>query len=583
MAIQENLIRVASLSEIKEAEIVLAKGTDRPVAVFYHDGKVSAVDNRCPHLGFPLHRGTVRDGLLTCHWHEARFDLCSGCTFDLWADDVPAYEVVIEGEGVFVAPQPRHTEDADYYWGRLEKGLQHNISLIQAKAILGLRKNHQSWAEIIKRIALYGTQNHDFWGEGMTLLTIVGNLAPYLSQETMYFALTRASRQVARDCSRSVPRRPHDALDQNGQDADQLKRWMRHWIQSRHRGGAERVLLSGIQCLGESDTLADIIYAAASDRVYSDTGHIFDATNKSLELLDLVSWDFAEGVLPLTLQQMSSARGAEENAHWHHPIELIEPLRTLEDKLPKILKTKINQDWKPDDKLQDVLLSDDMNLILEKLQQSLLAGAPPMELSKRVTLAAAFRLAKYATTNEVSDWFNPRHTFIFCNAVHQAVKRSPSSDVIRGIFHGALSVFMDRFLNVPPARLPKDSEITELPDGFEELKAELLGCFDRHANVTGVTRAVSRYIRLGHPVDQLVDILTLATVREDIDFHTLQVLEAAVKLSKEIDDPEQIESVFVGVARQLAAICPTPRASHQRANVASRLERGDKIYENDMA
>ena len=41
-----------------------------------------ALDNRCPHMGFPLERGSIEDGIFTCHWHHARFDLESGCTFD---------------------------------------------------------------------------------------------------------------------------------------------------------------------------------------------------------------------------------------------------------------------------------------------------------------------------------------------------------------------------------------------------------------------------------------------------------------------------------------------------------------------
>src|SRR2546422_10850419 len=41
--------------------------------------RVFALDNRCPHMGFPLDRGSVEDGTLTCHWHHARFDLASGC------------------------------------------------------------------------------------------------------------------------------------------------------------------------------------------------------------------------------------------------------------------------------------------------------------------------------------------------------------------------------------------------------------------------------------------------------------------------------------------------------------------------
>jgi hypothetical protein len=26
-------------------------------------------------MGFPLDRGSVDDGILTCHWHHARFEL----------------------------------------------------------------------------------------------------------------------------------------------------------------------------------------------------------------------------------------------------------------------------------------------------------------------------------------------------------------------------------------------------------------------------------------------------------------------------------------------------------------------------
>ena len=96
-------LRVAPLAEVRQKGVIVVRGADRPIAVFVHDGRVSAVDNRCPHLGFPLHRGSVQDGMLTCHWHHARFDLCSGCTFDLWADDVPMRAVRIVDGDVWVA------------------------------------------------------------------------------------------------------------------------------------------------------------------------------------------------------------------------------------------------------------------------------------------------------------------------------------------------------------------------------------------------------------------------------------------------------------------------------------------------
>ena len=122
---------VAPLAELQRQGVVVVRGADRPIAVFVHDGRVSAVDNRCPHLGFPLHRGSVRDGLLTCHWHHARFDLCSGCTFDLWADDVPAYDVAVRDGEVYVAALPRQANRREQYRRRLREGMEQVISLIR--------------------------------------------------------------------------------------------------------------------------------------------------------------------------------------------------------------------------------------------------------------------------------------------------------------------------------------------------------------------------------------------------------------------------------------------------------------------
>ena len=41
-----------------------------------------AVETRRPHMGFPLHRGSVEDGIShLCHYNHAGFDLASGWTF----------------------------------------------------------------------------------------------------------------------------------------------------------------------------------------------------------------------------------------------------------------------------------------------------------------------------------------------------------------------------------------------------------------------------------------------------------------------------------------------------------------------
>ena len=59
----------ADLSDIQKAAggCLPLQIQNHSISLFYHNSKVYAIDNRCPHMGFPLHRGTVKDGILTCH------------------------------------------------------------------------------------------------------------------------------------------------------------------------------------------------------------------------------------------------------------------------------------------------------------------------------------------------------------------------------------------------------------------------------------------------------------------------------------------------------------------------------------
>src|SRR5580692_9985548 len=108
-------VRAGTLEELKSYGRLVVHGPHRPILVIEEGDRVYALDNRCPHMGFPLDRGSVEDGILTCHWHHARFDLASGCTFDLWADDVPTCAVGRYGSGLNSATgSPVLTGGSDY-------------------------------------------------------------------------------------------------------------------------------------------------------------------------------------------------------------------------------------------------------------------------------------------------------------------------------------------------------------------------------------------------------------------------------------------------------------------------------------
>src|SRR4051794_5388228 len=121
--------RAASLEELRQAERLVVHLEGHTICLLADGGEVYAVDNRCPHMGFPLHRGSVSDGILTCHWHHARFDLCTGGTFDEWADDLRRFPVEVEGDDVYVDLR-LPGDPVAHQRQRLYDGLRRNIPLV---------------------------------------------------------------------------------------------------------------------------------------------------------------------------------------------------------------------------------------------------------------------------------------------------------------------------------------------------------------------------------------------------------------------------------------------------------------------
>jgi nitrite reductase/ring-hydroxylating ferredoxin subunit len=590
---RSDFVRVGSLEELKTRGRLVLRGRHRPVLVVYDQGRVFALDNRCPHMGFPLHRGTIEDGVLTCHWHHARFDLASGCTFDLWADDAQTCPVELRDGEVWVRPAFDRPDAAGYWRRRLEDGMAHNLGLVIAKAVQGLLAAGVAPAEIARQAALFGARNRDGWSVGLTILASLGNLSPLLLDDEIYLALFHGARRVAADCAGEAPRRARAPLDA-APDLARLKRWLRRWTAVRHREGAERTLLTAIAGGASPAQLADLLFAAETDRPFADGGHSLDFINKAFECLDLIGWEHAAAVVPTVVGQMAAARGAEEATHWRQPADLVALLQTVFAELPALFaEGRDSAPWRGHVALSHALLGDDAGGILDALKAAIRDGAAPVDLGRALAYAAALRVARFGAANEHADWETAHHAFTYCNAVHQALKRIGGEavdgdgppDVVRGVFHGAMAVYLARYLNVPPARLPGEGgdRLDDLPSAANELRTALLVAFDRQRQVEVAARLVARYLLLGHPPEDLIATLARALLREDAGFHAYQMLEAGVRQFGEWGETDQGRHVLIAVARYLAAHSPTERAAYQTADIARRLVRGGAVHEDEEA
>ena len=80
-------VKVAQASTIVEGKNSCVKLQDRKILLIRHQGKIHALENRCPHLGMPLEKGNVEDGVITCPWHGSSFDVATGANQD-WVNSV---------------------------------------------------------------------------------------------------------------------------------------------------------------------------------------------------------------------------------------------------------------------------------------------------------------------------------------------------------------------------------------------------------------------------------------------------------------------------------------------------------------
>ena len=261
-----------SLADLQREGRLLCKVGSLPVVVFWHEGKALAIEDRCPHLGFPLHQGTVEAGLLTCHWHHARFDLVSGCTLDPWADDAQGFDVEIAGDAVIV-----HARDAgdrvERLQQRLRDGLEQGLTLVIAKAVQGLLEASVPPADIVRTGIEFGcTYRADGWGAGLTTLVAMANVLDRLDPADQTLALVHALAFVSRDTRGRAPRFAIEPLRTDDLDVDRLSDWYRRFVETRSEDASERVLATAIHAGASLTDVEGFMEAAVTDHVFIDEG-----------------------------------------------------------------------------------------------------------------------------------------------------------------------------------------------------------------------------------------------------------------------------------------------------------------------
>ena len=575
---KETFVSVARFEDLQGKGCITVHPNGKTLVLFLYGDKVYALDNRCPHMGFPLDKGSVEDGILSCHWHHARFDLASGGAFDLWADDIDSFPVEVR-DGKILVDLRSNGNTIDHQRNRLRDGLQHNLSLVVGKAVINLLEHEVAPAEPFRIGLNFGTFYRGMdWGRGLTTLGCAINLVPRLDEDDRPLALFHGLSDVASDTAGMSPRFNPRPLPNDETDIPTLKEWFRQFVEVRDAQAGERAIVSALRAGADDVQIADMLFTAATDHRYLDAGHTLDFINKALTSVDLAGWEHAELAFTSVVPNLTDARRMEESNAWRKPIDLIPLLEAAFAELPAALEAGSEREASYEvEKLMPTLLGDEPQPIIDLLLDCLREGIASVDLAGIIAYAAARRIAHFHTSNEFGDWDTALHTFTFANAVHQGLQRVESIGLMRGIFDAAMSIYLDRFLNLPSVRLPQPERIYDPDSLLDEFEALLN--LQQQVNQAGALAA--KYLVSGGCPQRLMAKMGHLLLREDRDFHTIQCVEAAFNqysiISRESE--ERANHLLIAAARYLAAHAPTMRSQLQTFTIARRLSHGENLFE----
>ena len=555
------------------------------LAVFKYQDKFYAVDNRCPHMGYPMSKGSIRDGVLICHWHHWEFDLKSGGCFLSSGDDLKAFPVVLQEDGYLYVGLAKGEREAakrrviERGKRALERGLKDRSTFFIAKAVTALRNAGAAPNEIIQQGLHYGAhKSGEGWSSGVAILTLAANLWDDVDPKDHNLFLVHGLSQISRRTSGSSrPYRAAFPTTSEEHDLETLKRWFRYFVDKRHGGAAERILLTLNDRGYDKSVIADFVFTAATDYYFTGDGHAMDFANKMFEALDYVEWDGAHEILrPIIIDLVSRTRH-EETSRWADAVPVLEPVFQRLDSIWE--ENQANTAGLDISAFTQTLLGDEFQPIVEIVEEKLRAGVDPRDICRAMTYASAIRTARFHLKNE-GDWHDVANIYSYAHALYHAFAYAPSANLLRGIFHGVVFLSYLRWLNMPAARVPKPEQ--RLDETYDSVDAMLhrLQEFADFQKVYEAEILVNQYLADGHDLTRLKQTLAHILLREDAELHMFQVLEVAFRHYELSDDVEERRMHLLAATRYITAQKLMKNILWSTEN-AERLARGELLSERD--
>ena len=390
----------------------------------------------------------------------------------------------------------------------------------------------------------------------------------------------------SRSCTDSRSSRATRAITRRGSRSARSRRkpfrstasasWYRRFVDTRSSDAAERTLETA---LAEPGRLADVetmMFAAVTDHVFIDGGHTIDFTNKAFEAVEHLGKDAAGEILPTLVRQTTAASRSEEFGEWRHPAQP-RGARAAHDRGAR--RRARRGPGAPG----RVRRRGRARLAAPRRRSRSRRGRAARRAARRRRRGAARpgdRLRGRAPHRALPRAERPRRLGHGAPRVHRGERAAP----------GAATPPDDR----APARRgarraahqprPLPQRAGGAPARTRRAAASTRSRTASTCRAWSTKRATRRTGSCGRaaPAPSSSPRSVTRLLAEDAEFHWYQVLEAGVRQSQQWPEgSEEAALVLTAVARFLAAHTPTRRELPTVVRIATRLRRGEALYEDE--
>ena len=568
-----NFVKVSNLDDLAEGKPRAVRVEGQSVALFKHNGNIYATDNQCPHMGYPLTRGRVRGGVLTCDWHGWSYDMGGGGCFTGGCDDLSTFPVEVREDEIYIDIAGGGSKRNDAHFLLLQEGLLSGDNWTLSKAVAIMLARGVSETDVLNRLVRHGGRHFvtelDAGNGGWQLAYLVNGVkvASQYNPEDRLIPLMMA----ASGASGRAGDRPAVAPLPGEITWEKLERWIRVFSADREWEGIEKCLISARRLSGHDDKIIPLAYECVVEPFFLGHNDSLLYVGYLAELLEQFGWEVAEElVCNLTAKILGRGRGAPDEIRR----EAISKLESLEDFIADLAANPPAQTTDFDeDAFAAGLVSGDLDDTFDTITNTLKSGVDINRIASTMVLIGADRMARTPASMSPG-WWELGREISLASSIRTTLRFAGFQVAAKALYHVAWEFFSNRWLNI--RQMPLSASRGATPsDASNEQEAidEVIDTIET-VQIQEIGRITRQYLNSGFSADRLLSELGQCILKDDNGWDILNTLRTAFDEWKLCEDHPARNQLLVGLARWTTDVRKNTN-SDSAARTAQRFARGE--------